>query len=63
MIYLEPHDKDWQDAWNVTEGLIKLMRDDIAQRKARFLLVGSPENTSTLAVRARVAERRIISRS
>ena len=39
MIYVEPHDENWKDAWHVTEGLIKQMRDDIAQKKARFLMV------------------------
>jgi hypothetical protein len=39
MIYIEPHDENWREAWHVTEGLIKQMRDDVAQRRARFLLV------------------------
>jgi hypothetical protein len=39
MIYIEPRDHDWQEAWRVTEGLVKQMRDDVAQKKARFLLI------------------------
>jgi len=39
MIYIEPRDENWQEAWRVTEGLIKQMRDDVAQKKAGFLLV------------------------
>lgn len=39
MIYIEPRDENWKEAWRVTEGLIKQMRDEVAQRKARFLLV------------------------
>ena len=39
MIYIEPSDENWKQAWRVTEGLIKQMRDDVAQKKARFLLV------------------------
>jgi hypothetical protein len=39
MIYIEPRDENWKEAWRITEGLIKQMRDDVAQRKARFLLV------------------------
>jgi len=39
MIYIEPRDENWKEAWRVTEGLIKQIRDDIAQKKARFLLV------------------------
>lgn len=39
MIYIEPRDDNWKEAWHVTEGLIKQMRDDVAQKKARFMLV------------------------
>jgi hypothetical protein len=39
MIYIEPRDDNWKDAWRVTEGLIRQMRDDVTQKKARFLLV------------------------
>lgn len=39
MIYFEPRDDNWKEAWHVTEGLIKQMRDDVAQKKARFMLI------------------------
>ena len=39
MIYIEPRDEYWKEAWNVTEGLIRQMRDNVAQKKARFLLI------------------------
>jgi hypothetical protein len=39
MIYLEPQDENWNEAWHVTEGLIRQMRDDVAQKKTRFLMV------------------------
>ena len=39
MIYIEPQDDNWKEGWHVTEGLIKQIRDDVAQRKARFLMV------------------------
>jgi hypothetical protein len=39
MIYVEPRDENWQEAWRVTEGLIKQMRDEVAQKRAGFLLV------------------------
>jgi len=39
MIYIAPRDENWKEAWRVTEGLIKQMRDEVAQKKARFLLV------------------------
>lgn len=39
MIYIEPDDENWKEGWRVTEGLIKQMRDDVLQKRARFLLV------------------------
>ncbi len=39
MIYIEPRDENWKEAWQVTEGLIKQMRDDVSQKRSRFYLV------------------------
>lgn len=39
MIYIEPRDENWKEAWRVTEGLVRQMRDDVVQKRARFLLV------------------------
>jgi hypothetical protein len=39
MIYLEPRDEVWRDAWQVTEDLIKEVRDEVKQKEAKFLLV------------------------
>lgn len=39
MIYLEPHDENWTEAWRVTEALIQQMRDEVRQRGAKFALV------------------------
>ena len=39
MTYLEPRDDNWKEAWHVTEGLIKQMRDEVTQKEAKFLLV------------------------
>ena len=39
MTYLEPRDETWKEAWRVTEGLIKQMRDEVTQKNAKFLLV------------------------
>ena len=39
MIYFEPRDEDWKEAWRVTEGLIKEMHDEVNQKGAKFLLV------------------------
>ncbi|OCQ91675.1 lipolytic protein G-D-S-L family [Oscillatoriales cyanobacterium USR001] len=35
----EPEDQTWQEAWRVTEDLIVLMRDEVVEKKADFLLV------------------------
>jgi GDSL-like Lipase/Acylhydrolase len=39
MIYLEPRDENWKEAWHVTEGLIKQMSAEVNQKRARFVLV------------------------
>lgn len=39
MIYFEPRDEIWKDAWHVTEGLIKQMHDEVNQKGAKLLLV------------------------
>jgi hypothetical protein len=39
MTYLEPPDDNWKEAWRVTEGLIRQMRDEVRQRGARFVVV------------------------
>ncbi|HEX8634939.1 MAG TPA: SGNH/GDSL hydrolase family protein [Pyrinomonadaceae bacterium] len=40
LIYREPaDDPTWQEAWRVTEGLLRLMRDEVRGRGAQFLVV------------------------
>lgn len=39
MIYLEPHDENWKEAWRVTEGLILKIRDEVNQKGSKFVLV------------------------
>jgi lysophospholipase L1-like esterase len=39
LIYREPDEAAWKDAWRVTEGLITLMRDEVKGKGARFLVV------------------------
>lgn len=39
MIYYEPADPAWQDAWRVTEGTITLLRDEARSRGAQFFVV------------------------
>ncbi len=38
-VYLAPRDLDWEGAWQLTEAQIVLMRDEVAGRGAKFLLV------------------------
>lgn len=39
MIYVQPQDYSWKEAWRVTEGLIKQMRDEVNQKGAKFVVV------------------------
>lgn len=39
LVYLEPADAVWNDAWRVTEGLILEMRDEVTTRGAKFVVV------------------------
>jgi lysophospholipase L1-like esterase len=39
MIYLEPRDETWREAWEVTEALISRMRDEVKHNGGRFLVV------------------------
>jgi len=39
LVYLEPDNRVWNDAWRVTEGLIVAMRDEVHSRGARFVVV------------------------
>jgi hypothetical protein len=38
-VYREPDDPAWEDAWQVTEGLITLMRDEVKAKGAGFFVV------------------------
>ncbi len=39
MIYLEPRDAVWNEAWHVTEGLLKEIHNEVKQKGAQFVLV------------------------
>ena len=39
LVYLEPNNAVWNDAWRVTEGLIVQMRDEVQSHGAKFLVV------------------------
>jgi hypothetical protein len=39
LIYREPTEPVWQDAWRVTEGLMVEMHDEVAAKNARFVVV------------------------
>jgi len=38
-VYLEPIDHAWKESWEVTEGLIVLMRDEVEEKGRDFLVV------------------------
>jgi hypothetical protein len=38
-VYVEPKDDLWKEAWRVTEGLIQLMRDEVQEKGADFVVV------------------------
>jgi hypothetical protein len=39
VVYREPGDQVWNEAWQVTEGLIRQIRDEVTARGARFVVV------------------------
>jgi hypothetical protein len=39
VIYAEPKDPDWQEAWKITETILVKMQEEIEQRDARFVIV------------------------
>lgn len=45
MIYYPPADPAWQEAWRVTEGTIRLMRDETKSRGAQFFVVTVSSST------------------
>jgi hypothetical protein len=60
LVYLEPTNAVWNDAWKVTEGLIVQMRDEVKSRGAGFVVVTLsngpqvlPDPTSRAAVKER----------
>ncbi len=65
LIYLEPGNAEWREAWRVTEGLIAAMRDEVKNRGAQFVVVTlsngiqvvpSPEVRRTFAERLGIAD-------
>jgi hypothetical protein len=39
LVYLEPNNAVWNDAWRVTEGLLVQMRDEVTRGGAKFVVV------------------------
>lgn len=39
LVYLEPNNAVWNDAWRVTEGLLVQMRDEVVKGGAKFVIV------------------------
>ena len=47
--YKEPKpNSDWEEAWDVTEGLIKLMRDEVHEKNADFMLMTVSHSSQVL---------------
>ena len=38
-IFFPPTNNDWQQAWSITESLLMMMRDEVEENNARFVLV------------------------
>jgi len=38
-VFFPPKDAPWREAWHVTEGILRLMRDDVHQHDAQFWIV------------------------
>lgn len=39
MPYIEPHDDDWKQGWDITERLMRQLHNEVTQRGAKFLMV------------------------
>ena len=47
--YQEPKlDSDWQETWKVTEGLIKLMRDEVSEKGVDFMVITASDSHQVL---------------
>jgi hypothetical protein len=60
LVYREPTDATWQEAWQVTEALVVEMRDEAVRRGARFVAVtlsNGPQVLPDPAARAAFARR------
>jgi hypothetical protein len=57
-VYVPPKDRKWEEAWRVTEGLIRLMRDEAESHGAMFFLAtltNAPQVHPDVQVRQRFA--------
>jgi hypothetical protein len=52
LVYLEPADAVWNDAWRVTEGLILEMRNEVQTHGAKFVVVTLSNGPQVLPSRA-----------
>jgi hypothetical protein len=39
LVYVEPRDSVWSEAWNVTENLIKEIRNEVTSHGSRFVVI------------------------
>jgi hypothetical protein len=59
-VYVPPHDGKWKEAWRVTEGLIRMMRDEVGSHGAVFFiatLTNAPQVHPDERVRQRFASK------
>jgi lysophospholipase L1-like esterase len=56
LVYLEPADAVWNDAWRVTEGLILEMRNEVQIRGAKFVVVTLSNGPQVLPSRGATEE-------
>jgi hypothetical protein len=57
-VYVPPHDRQWEEAWRVTEGLIRMMRDEVESHGATFFiatLTNAPQVHPDEGIRQRFA--------
>jgi len=60
LVYREPQNDEWREAWAVTEALLSLMRDEVRARGANFLVVTTTNTTQVdpdLSVRQRMMDK------
>jgi hypothetical protein len=55
-VYRIPGDKNWENAWQITEGLIETMKTEVEQKGARFVVVTASNGVQVLPNRDQSAQ-------